>query len=186
MTMSSRRFVAGLVRMALVVLAIVLVGGYLSRRVSGHQPVHVQTQAPPAEALGPGDMRIYNADSTVDLVLFGDKILAGLSPKTIAKVRGELEASASKDTSGVGGSISRIVKTSVAGAIGTHAAFPLNEIRDVRYEGDRIVVDWKSGKQNDLFGNTKVNNSKLSNSFRREDAERFIEAVRARLGTSGR
>jgi hypothetical protein len=179
---TSRRFVAGLIRLALVIVAIAWIGSYFARRVGGRQHVRVSRTVPTPEALAPGDMRIYSADSAIDLVLSGNNILAGLSPKTIAKVKGSLDSSAARDTTGVGGSISQIVKRSVAGAIGTHASFSLSDMRDIRYEGGRIVVDWKDGRTRDLFGNTKVNGSNTSDSFRSEDAERFVEAVRARMG----
>ncbi|HEX8941583.1 MAG TPA: hypothetical protein VF785_00515 [Gemmatimonadaceae bacterium] len=182
MSSSSRRWIAALIRTALVVLAIVLVSGYFARHWSGRRHVRVQTEVPPPDSLGPGDLRIYNADSSVDLILVGDKILAGLSPKTVAKVKGELETSASHDTGGLGGSISQIVKKSVAGAIGTHAVFPLSDIRDIRYDRNQIVFDWKDGGKHQLFGSTKVNGEKVSNTFRPEDAQRFIDAVHARMG----
>jgi hypothetical protein len=181
MASSSRRFVAALIRVGLVVLAIVLVGGFFARRMPSRHHMRVQSEAPPPDSLGPGDVRIYNADSTVDLILQGNNILGGLSPKTIAKVKGELETSASHDTSGLGASISQIVKKSVAGAIGTHAVFPLSEIRDVRYEHGQMIFDWKDGGKHQLFGNTKVDGEQVSNSFRAEDAQRFIDAVRLRM-----
>jgi len=185
MSASSRRWIAGLIRVGLVVLAIVLVSGYIGRHISHRRHhVHVQRDVPSADLLGPGDLRIYNADSAVDLVLVGDKILAGLSPKTVATIKDKIEASASRDTSGLGGSIAQIVKTSVAGAIGTHAAFPLSDIRDIRYEGDQIVIDWKDGGNRQLFGSSNVNGNKVSNSFRAEDARRFIDAVHARMRQS--
>ena len=182
---SSRRFVAGLVRFGLVILAIVIAGAYIGHRVPKHSHMRVQTEAPPpSDALAAGDMRIYNADSSVDLILQGDRILAGLSPKTIAKIKTEMESSAAEDTSGLGGSIAQIVKKSVAGAIGTHGAFPIGAIRDIRYEGGpvgEIVIDWKDGGTHELFGNTKVDGSRVGKSFRREDAEPFVAAVKARM-----
>ena len=182
---SSRRFVAGLIRVGLVILAIVIAGAYVGHRVPKRSHMRVQIdEPPPAAALAAGDMRIYNVDSAVDLVLEGDRILAGLSPKTVAKVRGDLERSASEDTSGLGGSIASIVKKSVAGAIGTHGAFPLSAIRDIRYEGGdvgEIVIDWKDGGDHQLFGNTNVDGAKVGKSFRRVDAEAFVAAVKARL-----
>jgi hypothetical protein len=175
--------IAALVRTGLVVLALVLISCYVVRHMSGRSHrVRVETEMPPPNALGPGDLRIYSADSSVDLMLVGDKILAGLSPKTVAEVKTKLETSAARDTSGLGGSIAQIVKKSVAGAIGTHAAFPLSDIRDVRYDGDQIVVEWKDGKTHNLFGGTSVNDRKVSNSFRPEDAKRFIDAVHERMG----
>lgn len=181
---SSRRFVAGLIRIGLVILAIVIAGAYIGHRTPRRHHIQIQTDAPPPGALAPGDMRIYNADSSVDLVLQGDKILAGLSPKTIDKVRSDLERSASEDTSGLGASIASIVKKSVAGAIGTHGAFPLSDIRDIRYQGGEvgeIVIDWKDGGDHQLFGNTNVDGAKVGKSFRRVDAEPFVAAVKARL-----
>jgi hypothetical protein len=182
---TSRRFVAGLIRLTLVVLALVLVGNYFRRKIFAHRgTVHVQREAPPpSEALGAGDMRIYSADSAVDLVLSGNNILAGLSPKAVEKVKREMEKSRDGDTSGFAGSISQIVKSSVAGAIGTHAVYSLSDIRDIRYEDGQIVFDTKDGKQHDLFGNTKVNGNRVSSTFRPDDAQRFVEAVRARMGS---
>jgi hypothetical protein len=178
---SSRRVIGGLFRLGLVILAIVLISGYVMRRIPRRNHMRVQTEVPPTDSLGPGDLRIYSADSAVDLIVNGNKILAGLSPKTVAKVKSELDNSGSHDSSGLGASISQIVKKSVAGAIGTHAVFAISDIRDIRYENEQIVFDWKDGGLHQLFGNTKVNGNKVSNSFRREDAERFIEAVRARM-----
>ena len=95
-----------------------------------------------------------------------------------------MERSTSAETSGLGGSIAQIVKKSVAGAIGTHGAFAISSIRDIRYEGDdvgEIVIDWKDGGTHQLFGNTSVDGSKVGKSFRREDAEPFVAAVKARM-----
>ena len=181
---SSRRFVAGLIRVALVVLAIVLVGGWLSRRMwSSHHRhrVQIQREAPPSDSLGPGDLRIYNTDSSVDLILQGDKILAGLSPKEVAKIRHDIDSSTEHDTSQLAQSISQIVRKSVAGAIGTHAVYPLSAMQDITYENSRIVIHWKGGGTQDVFGSTRVNGNRASNTFRPEDAERFVQAVRARL-----
>jgi hypothetical protein len=183
MSPSSRRLVAALIRTGLVVLTLVLISGYVMRHMSSRsRHVRVETEVPAPDALGPGDLRIYSADSSVDLTLVGDKILAGLSPKTVAEVKTKLETSAARDTSGLGGSIAQIVKKSVAGAIGTHAVFPLSDIRDIRYDGDQIVVEWKDGGKHQLFGGVTVSDHKVSNSFRPEDAKRFIDAVHERMG----
>ena len=181
---SSRRFVAALVRLTLVVLALALIGRYFKNKFfASHGSVSVQREAPPAtEALGPGDMRIYSADSSIDLVLSGNNILAGLSPKTVDKVKSEMEKETDKDTSGFAGSISKIVKSSVAGAIGTHAVYALSDIREIRVDDGHIVFDSKDGKQHDLFGKASVNGNKVSSSFRPDDAQKFVEAVRARMG----
>ena len=181
--MNSRRVVGGLIRFGLVIFTIGLVFVWIRHRIPSHNHVRVETQAPP-DSLGPGDMRLYNTDSSLDVVLMGDKILAGLSTKTVAKVKGEINQSRAGDTSGFGGMISQIVKTSVAGAIGTHAVFPLAEIRDIHYQDGKIRVQWTDGGDKDLFGggNLNVDHKKVSDTFNEVDAKRFVEAVRARKG----
>ena len=183
MTVSSRRVVAGLIRFGLVLLAIVFVSGYFihKRPTRSKHTMRVQTEVPPPGALAPGDVRIYNRDSSVDLVLVGNNILAGLSPKTIAKVKDAVNEKTAGETTGFSGSIAQIVKSSVASAIGTHASYPLNEIRDIRYQDNTIVFDWKNGDEHQLFSNTKVDGEKVSRTFEREDAERFIAAVKDRM-----
>ena len=71
--MNSRRVVGGLIRFGLVILTFALVFVWIKRKIPSHDHVRVETQAPP-DSLGPGDMRLYNADSSVDVVLVGDKI----------------------------------------------------------------------------------------------------------------
>ena len=181
---TSRRMIGGVIRLGLVILAVAFIANYFGHRGPSRKHMRVRTESAVLDSLAPGDMRIYNADSSVDLVLKGHEILAGLSPVTVAKIKQELDTSASQDTSGLGASISQIVKKTVAGAIGTHAAFPLSDIRDIRYDGDQIVFDWKDGGKHQIFGGTKVNGGRVSNSFRRDDAERFIEAVRSRMGNA--
>lgn len=131
------------------------------------------------DSLGPGDMRIYNADSSVDLVLVGDRITAGLSERVLADVRRSTDSSASTD-SGLGGAIATLVKKTVATALSTRVAFPLADLNDVRYDGRRLVFDWKRGRSNDLFSASRVNGRRTDDSFRAPDAERFVEAVRER------
>jgi len=179
--MNSRRVIGNLIAFGLVCLSLVLLVGWVKRKVSSHNHVRVEAQAPP-ETLGPGDMRIYNADSSVDVVLMGDKILAGLSSKTVAKIKSGLDESRSGDTSGFGGMVSQIVKSSVAGAIGTHAVFPLADIKDIHYADGKIRVQWTDGGDRELFSGTSVNHQKVSDSFNEGDANRFVEAVRARKG----
>lgn len=183
MTVSSRRVIAGLIRFGLVLLAIVFVSGYFihKRGPSTRHSMRVETEVPPPGALAPGDIRIYNRDSSVDLVLVGNNILAGLSPKTIAKVKDAVNEKTAGETTGLGGSIAQMVKSSVASAIGTHASYPVSEISDIRYEHNTIVFDWKNGDKHELFSNTKVDGQKVSHTFAREDAERFIAAVKDRM-----
>ena len=132
--------------------------------------------------LGPGDVMITNRDSSVDMALVGQKIVVRLSDKTMEKVRRETDTSAVKD-SGFGGSIERLVKRTVQSTLGQQFDYSLSDVKDARYENGTIVLD-VHGKEPRLLANTKVGGQKLMESFRPEDAQRFVAAVNARKGSS--
>ncbi|HEU4988757.1 MAG: hypothetical protein KGL93_04825 [Gemmatimonadota bacterium] len=179
-TSTSRKWAGRGIQLLLVVVALAYVGNWVRGRFSrGVREMHVSSVAMPPDSLGPGDIRIYNADSTVDLLLVGDRIYAGLSPQMVAKVRRDMDTSAHADT-GLGGSIAHLVKSKVAGAIGTHVVYKVADIRDVRLDNGTIVLDWKKGGHQTMFETTNVNGRRADNTFRPEDAQRFIDAVRAR------
>ena len=177
----SRKWSGRLIRLGLLALAIVLVGSWISSKVSRRtRNVRVQREQVTDATLGPGDLRIYNRDSTVDLILRGNQVLAGLSPKTIERIRSEMNKSGKDETSGIGGLIASTVKQTVASAIGTHVVYPVAEISDLRYEGGQLVIEHRGSGETRLFKNVKVDNDREAATFREDDARRFIQAVRAR------
>src|SRR5689334_5915316 len=98
----SRRFIAGIVRVGLVIAAVIFIAAYVKhgirpRAATMHRHVSVERQSPSADALGPGDVRIYNTDSSVDVVLQGNRLMTGLSPKTVAKVNEEINKQSDRD-----------------------------------------------------------------------------------------
>jgi len=133
-----------------------------------------------AMTLGPGDVKITNEDSSVDLAVVGQRIVVQLSDKTMAKVRRETDTAAIKD-SGFGGSIERLVKRTVQSTLGQQFDYPLADVRDARYENGAIILD-VNGREPRLLANTKVGGRKLMESFRPADAQRFVAAVNAKKG----
>ena len=131
-----------------------------------------------ALTLGPGDVKITNTDSSVDLAVVGQRIVVRLSDKTMEKVRRETDTTGVKD-SGFGGSIERFVKKTVQSTLGQQFEYPLTDVRDARYEHGEIMLD-VNGREPRLLANTKVGGKKLMESFRPEDAVRFVEAVNAK------
>ena len=164
-----------------------LLGGLLSLASCGHRdddeakvPVNLSRPAPASTdaPMSPGDIRIISADSGIDLALIGDSLSGGLSAIALAKVRRETDTNAVTG-SGFGASIEKMVKGTVQSALGTRISVPVASVKDVRYDGQRLVFDWY-GKTPDHFGNAKVNNKDVMASFSSEDAQRFVVAVRAR------
>ena len=181
MQLQHRRWVGRLIKAGLVLVALMIVLAWIQKKSPVRGDLRVQSQAPTADALGAGDLRIFNDDSTVNLVLQGPNVLAGLSPKVIEKVRAEIKESTADDTAGLGGSIAQLVKTTVANAIETHVVYPVRDMRDIEYTNGRIVVTRRDGSTTELFKNIKNDGEPLSQTFPPEEARRFVEAVRARM-----
>jgi hypothetical protein len=132
-----------------------------------------------ALVLGPGDVRIVNEDSSVEMAVVGQQIVARLSDKVMDKVRRETDTTGLKDSAGFAASIQKMVKRTVQSALGQQITYPLTEVRDAKYENGAIVLDG-NGNQPRLFANTKFNGRKLLESFRPDDAKRFVAAVNAK------
>jgi hypothetical protein len=125
------------------------------------------------------DVRIQTTSAQLDLALTGDTISAGLAGDALAKARQATDTLGVHAT-GLGGSIERMVKSTVQSAVTHRVTFPVSDVRDVRYEDGEIRFDWNR-KPTNLFEQTKVNGRPFLASFRPDDAERFVQAVRAKL-----
>jgi len=134
------------------------------------------------DTLKAGDIRIVTTNGGIDLALIGDSISSGLSPEAIRKVRRETDT-ATVTGSGFGAQIEKMVKGSVAGAIGTRVSFPVSAVREVRYDGEKLVFEW-NGEPRKVFEQAKIDGKPLLASFSAEDAKRFADAVNARNGKS--
>ena len=131
-----------------------------------------------------GDIRITSVDGGVDLALIGDSISGGLSQQTLSKVRHDTDTSAVSG-SGFGASIEKMVKGTVQSALGTRVVIALADVKDVRYDGMRLVFDW-NGKPHSGFSHVRMDNKDVLESFSSEDAQRFVIAVRTRKRALGR
>lgn len=149
-------------------------------------PVRVSrpTSTDATTPLAAGDIRITSVDGGIDLALIGDSISGGLSASTLAKVRHDTDTSAVSG-SGFGASIEKMVKGSVQSALGTRIGVPVSAVKDVRYDGQRLVFEW-NGKAPADFVKARVNNKDVMASFSADDAKRFADAVRARKNAFGR
>lgn len=181
MEIARRKRVYRLLQVGLIALTILVIATFISRRSSPRQVVRFETDPAAAMATpGPGDVDVFNVDTTVQLALRGDRIFAGLSPRIVEKVRGELAKPDKDDSGGLGGSIAQFVKQTVSDKIATRVVYRVEDIRDIHYEGERIVIEWRSGKEQTLFGSVKVDGNKETNRFREAEAQRFIDAVNRR------
>lgn len=133
--------------------------------------------------LNDGDIRITTIRDDLDLAMIGDSISSGLSPSALAKAKSATDTAAVKGTD-FGADIERMVKGTVQGALRTRVVVPLSDVRDVRYDGQRLIFDWNGTPQS--LGKVNVNGKDFLESFSPDDAQRFVVAVRARKREMGR
>jgi hypothetical protein len=131
---------------------------------------------PPLRA---GDVRVVSTNGALVLALIGDTVRVRLGDTLVTKLRHDLVTEADTVT-GFGGFVARTVKGAVGGAMAEVTRFavrvPVAEVRDLRYEHGELH-----------FGNDRStrDGNKTSAPFARDDAERFIRAVRARQRALG-
>lgn len=175
--LSARRAAASAAGAVCAVLSMTACHGEHARERSQAQAVQVLDRD--SLPLDPGDIRILNADSTVELALVGDKVTSGLAPKVLAKIKDE--TSAKEDTGNdFGNSLSRVIKSAVSTAMSKQVSYPVSDIQDVRYEGGRLVFVWKDGKPMNLLEHSSVDGKPVLQSFKPEDAQAFVAAFRRR------
>ncbi len=147
---------------------------------SARAPTDMPGDVAASDSLAAGDARIVTTNGGIDLALIGDSISTGLSPQALNTVRAETDT-ASVSGTGFGAELEKMVKGTVQGAVGKRVGFPISEVREVRYDGEKLVFEW-TDKPRTLLDNTKINGKPLLASFAPEDARRFADAVNARKG----
>ena len=132
------------------------------------------------DSLPEGDVRIVTTNGGIDLVLLGDSISSGLSPEALRKVRQETDTAKVQGT-GFAAEMEKMVKGTVQGAVAKRVSFPLSDVREVRYDGEKLVFAW-TGEPRKLLTQSKLDGNPLLASFAPDDARRFADAVNARKG----
>ena len=135
--------------------------------------------------LGAGDLLISNTDSSMDLGLVGDTVLMQFGAKVRAKLRADLDTTHLETTNGFGAAIERAVKRKVGSALGHRLVRPLSEIDSVTLDGNRIVFAYHDHRSFS-FEDMKNDDKPTLESFKPEDARRFVDAVRARKAQRAR
>ena len=117
---------------------------------------------------------IVTRDGSLELGLTDSVLYSRLSKETRAGIASDMERG-TEDREGLGGRIARAVTSAVAEGIGTAVQVPLSEVRDVRVEGDRLVVEMADGQRSPFEG-SKTDGQPLLEQFAPADAARLAEA----------
>jgi hypothetical protein len=129
-----------------------------------------------SRSLGPGDIRVATTDSMLEVALIGDSVVAGLGAAARNKIKAATDTNAVSGT-GIGASLEKMIKSTVAGALDHELEVPISEVTDVQYEDGMLVFYDKNGKRMQI--NNKGKNGERSH-FSESDAQAFIAAFRAK------
>ncbi|HEY4138122.1 MAG TPA: hypothetical protein VGN65_06710 [Casimicrobiaceae bacterium] len=132
--------------------------------------------------LGPGDIRISSQDSSYEVAIVGDSMVAGFGARMRTKLHTDLDTSQVAGT-GIGASIEKMVKGTVANALDHELELPLSEISDVQAQDGRLIFFDKNGKRMNMFKSDKGDND--SKAFREADADAFVAAFKSRKASHG-
>ena len=128
--------------------------------------------------LGPGDVRVMNTDSSVEIAVIGDSIVTGFGPRVIAEIQKSTDTSTAGN--GFGASIEKMVKSAVADALNHEMKYAIADVQDVRFEDGKLQFYWKDGSRMKILESTHSNNKPISETFSVAEAQRFIAAFHAR------
>lgn len=132
--------------------------------------------------LGDRDVRIVTEDGEYEMALVGERVVMRFSDQALAKLGSQLRPG---EASGVGGWIEGQVKGTVRSLLHKQMVLPVAAIDEARYENGEIRLLMRDGMRNFSFMG-EVNQDgrpSLMSRFAREDAERFVAAVRAAKGS---
>ena len=132
-----------------------------------------------ARKLGPGDILIANSDSSIELGLYGDSIVTGFGSKVMNEIRDKTDTAAVSG-GGFAANIEKMVKNTVADALGHQLKYAVADVQDVRFEDGKLLFFWKDGSRMRLFEDTNQNKKPVSQTFNPDDAQRFVAAFKAR------
>jgi len=117
---------------------------------------------------------VTTRDGALEIGVTDEVLFSRLSEATRAEIEAEM-ASETKDQEGLGGTIARAVTGAVAQGLATTVSVPLADVRDVRYEDGRLVIEMVDGGESP-FDNAETNDRPMLTQFDEAAARRLAEA----------
>ncbi len=143
-------------------------------REAGAIDVDVDDMAVSSRLVGRPIQSILTEDGALELGLTDSVLYSRLSDDTRAGIAADMEREA-EGQEGLGGQIARAVTGAVAKGLGTAVQVPLGSVRDVRVEGDRLVIEMVDGRPS-AFESSRTDGEPLLEQFAPADAARLAEA----------
>jgi hypothetical protein len=122
----------------------------------------------------PGDARlaITSEDGQVMLLLTDREVVMQLSNRALHRVNRELRDAKREQDNWFASAIVTAVTSTVRELLDSSLTCDVSDLRDVSYEGGRLVLTGRNGRQ--VFGNVHINDTDVAEAFSERDARRFV------------
>ncbi len=117
---------------------------------------------------------VATRDGQVELGVTDEVLFSRLSESLRAEIESDMDAE-TKDQTGLGGTIARAVTGAVAEGLSVAVSVPLADVRDVRYENGRVVIEMTDGEPSP-FQTTKSDDEPMLEQFDAAAGRRLAEA----------
>lgn len=138
----------------------------------------------PAPAMA-AEAHIVTRNRSAFMALRDDRIVAGLTDSLRKAIRAEMEREIAKEkVDGMGVRIAQTVVNGIGRILDKQVEVPLSKVRDIRYDGTRIVLEYRGGKPDGFLTLETIksdNDRTLLEQFSEADARRFVRVVKERI-----
>lgn len=118
---------------------------------------------------------IQTTNDVMKLGLTDDVVYMRFSDQQLEEIDREIEI-ADGESEGLAARFESAVKGAVAKGLRTRISFDVDDIRDIRWENDRMVVELENGSR--AFGDLDVEDEDVTRQFAEDDVREFIERWR--------
>ena len=128
------------------------------------------------EELGEIRFAVPSSSGAARMALTDDYVFFALSDSLLAVARAEMEGD-STSSDGIGGTIAGAVRGGVTRALSFRARYAVSEIRDIRWEDDRMVFDFVDPDRT-LGSNFRIDGAPMEEVFDQAAVEAFAAEFR--------
>ena len=129
------------------------------------------------EDIGEDRFAVLSENGGVRMGLTDEYVYFALSDSILAAARAEMEEEDTVPREGIGGAIAGLVRGGVNRALHFRARYRVEEIRDIRWEDGRMVIEFEDPDRS-VGDNFQIDDQPVEEAYREADVRAFAEEFR--------